>query len=134
MLIRSLILAGSALALTSCTTTSIAPKNPVETRWVGQSAGSFFAKFGPPVSDTAAGSQTLYTWKGGYKNTRVPAQFAKSEDGKRGKQTAPAKTVYLSCGIQLTTDSDYTIKRVAITRDRPGVAGPSYCAEFLGGE
>jgi hypothetical protein len=134
MLIRSFIFAGTALALSSCTTVSISPKNPVETRWIGQSAGSFFAKFGPPASDVAAGSQTLYTWKGGYKNSRIPAQYAKGEDGKRGKQIAPAKTVYLSCGVQLTTDDDYMIKRIAITSDRPGVEGPSYCAEFLGGE
>jgi hypothetical protein len=134
MLIRSLILAGTALALSSCTTTSIGQKNAVEARWLGQSAGAFFAQFGPPASDLAAGSQTLYTWKGGYKNTRVPAQYAKGEDGKRGKQTAPAKTVYQSCGIQLTADQDYIIKRIAITSDRPGVTGPSYCAEFLGGE
>lgn len=134
MLIRSLIFAGTALALASCTTTSIGPKNPVETRWLGQSAGGFFAKFGPPASDTAAGSQTIYNWKGGYKTTRVPAQFAKSEDGKRGKQIAPAKTVYLSCGIQLITNEDYTIRKINITSDRPGVDGPSYCAEFLAGE
>lgn len=134
MLIRSFIFAGTALALASCTTTSIAPKNPVETRWVGQSAGSFFAQFGPPASDTAQGNQTLYTWKGGYKTTRVAAQYAKGEDGKRGKQIAPAKTVYLSCGILLTTNEDYTITKVTLTSDRPGVNGPSYCAEFLGGE
>jgi hypothetical protein len=134
MLIRSLICAGVALALSSCTTTSIGPKNPVETRWLGQSAGAFFAQFGPPASDAAAGSQTVYNWKGGYKTARIPAKYATGEDGKRGKQIASAKTAYLSCGVQLITDQDYVIRKVTIMSDRPGVEGPSYCAEFLGGE
>ena len=134
MFIRSFILAGTALALASCTTTSIAPKNPVETRWVGQSAGAFFAKFGPPAGDSATGSQTTYAWKGGYKTARIPAQFAKGEDGKRGKQTAPARNVYLSCAVQLVTDADYSIRKINIISDRPGEKGPSYCAEFLAGD
>ena len=56
------LIAALALAATGCTTTGT-PKNEIETRWNGQQAGAFFAKFGPPVSDAAAGTSTLYTWR-----------------------------------------------------------------------
>jgi hypothetical protein len=137
MRFRSIMLAGLAIALSACTTTNISTitaQNPVEARWKGQSAGIFFAKFGPPLSDTSDGSQTVYNWRGGYKTTRTPAQFASAADGKRGKQTAPARTAYLSCTVQLTVSSDYTIRSVRTVSDRPGANGPSYCAEFLAAE
>ena len=134
MRFRSVMLAGLAVALTACTTTSLPATNPIESRWKGQSAGVFFAKYGPPISDTASGSETLYTWRGGYKNTRVPAQFEQTKDGKRGKQTAPARTLYLSCTVQITASEDYTIRSIRPVADRQGVNGPSYCAEFLTAE
>jgi hypothetical protein len=134
MRFRSLTLAGLALALSACTTTSISPKSPIEARWNGQSAGVFFAKFGPPLSDVSSGSDTVFSWRGGYKTARIPAQYAEGADGKRGKQTAAARTAYLSCTVQLTVSSDYTIRSIRTVSDRPGVNGPSYCAEFLAAE
>lgn len=137
MRFSSVTLVGLALALSACTTStpiSIAAKSPVETRWVGQSAGVFFAKFGPPLSDTQSGSDTVFNWRGGYKTAKVPAQYAKGSDGKPGKQTAPARTAYLSCTIQLTVSGDYKIRSIRTVSDRPGVNGPSYCAEFLAAE
>lgn len=134
MRFRSVMLAGLAVALTACTTTSLPATNPIESRWKGQSAGVFFAKYGPPISDTASGSETLYTWRGGYKNTRVPAKYEQDKDGKRGKQIAAARTVYLSCTVQITASEDYRIRSIRTVADRPGVNGPSYCAEFLTAE
>ncbi len=80
MLFRSVTLAAFAIALSACTTStdgstpSFTQKSPVETRWVGQSAGIFFAKFGPPLSDTESGSSTVYNWRGGYKKATIPAK------------------------------------------------------------
>lgn len=130
---RSLALAGLALALAGCSTTgSMGGGNAVEAKWLGKPAGGFFAAYGPPVSDTESGSSTVYSWKGGYKTRRIPAEYAKTSDGKRGKQTAPARTVYLSCSVQITTDSDYTIRSIRILGDQKRGSGPSYCEEFLG--
>lgn len=134
--VRSVTLAGLAMALSACTTTtpSLAPKNAVETRWVGQSAGVFFAKYGPPLSDVDSGNTTTFTWRGGYKTAKIPAKFDEGRDGKRGRQISSARTSYLSCTVQLVVGSDYKIRSVRTVSDRPGVNGPSYCAEFLAAE
>ncbi|KPF46857.1 hypothetical protein ACSV9I_07170 [Rhizobium sp. G187] len=125
--------AALGLALAGCTTTA-SPKNEIETRWVGQQAGAFFAKFGPPASDTAAGNSTNYVWRGGNKTRVVPATYEELEGGKRGKLLTQARTVYLRCEVQLTVSSDYVIRGIRTIVDRPGVdGGKSYCAEFLAG-
>ncbi|MCI9866223.1 hypothetical protein RHIZ_09735 [Rhizobium skierniewicense] len=136
MRFRSLTLAGLAIALSACTTTtpSLAPKSAVETRWVGQSAGVFFAKFGPPLTDVTNGSTTTYTWRGGFRNAKIPAKFEEGKDGKRGRQISPARNASLSCTVQIVVGGDYKINSVRTVSDRPGVNGPSYCAEFLAGE
>lgn len=128
-------LAALSIALAGCTTTGGVPKNEIETRWNGQQAGAFFAKFGPPVSDAAAGTSTLYTWRGGYNTRVVPATYEDLGDGKRGKLLTRARTEYLRCEVQLTVSSDYIIRGVRTVVDRPGTqGGKSYCAEFLTAE
>ncbi len=77
------------------------------------------------------GSATVYTWKGGYKTVRVPAKYAEGEDGKRGKQISAARTLYLRCQAEVTTNSDYTIRSIRTVGDIPGENSASYCAEFL---
>ncbi|HEV7436541.1 MAG TPA: hypothetical protein VGO22_16995 [Pseudorhizobium sp.] len=105
-----------AVALSACTTTGM-PANPIEARWVGQSAGIFFARYSPPLSDTPAGATTLYNWRGGY-------QRIKLQNG---------RTANVSCAAQLTVDEDYVIRKIRITADRQGANGPSYCEELLAG-
>jgi len=136
MNLRGMIKAGAtlglAVALAGCTTTGVA-KNDVETRWNGQQAGMFFAKFGPPVGDAAAGRSTIYTWRGGHKTRVVPAVY-EQVDGKKGNIISKARTEYLRCEVQLTVSPDYIIRSVRTVVDRPGVnGGQSYCEEFLGG-
>ena len=128
---RMITAAGLTLALAGCTTTGLA-SNPVEARWNGKPAGIFFAAYGPPISDVESGSSTTYVWRGGYKTVRVPAQYEDGENGKKGKRIAAAKTVYMRCEVKLTVGSDYVIRNIETVADRPGVKGPSYCAEFLG--
>ncbi|MCJ8517453.1 hypothetical protein ABID21_000216 [Pseudorhizobium tarimense] len=106
--------AAFAVLLSACTTTS-APSNPIEARWVGQSAGAFFARYSPPMSDTPAGSTTLYNWRGGY-------QRIKLQNG---------RTANVSCAAQITVDEDYVIRKIRITADRQGAKGQSYCEELL---
>lgn len=130
MKFRTFAAAGLALALAGCTTIP-SSGNSIESRWVGQSAGRFFAAFGPPISDAENGSSTIYTWRGGYKTVRIPAKYAEGADGKRGKQISPARTSYLRCQAEITTSSDYTIRSIRTVADLPGTNGPSYCAEFL---
>ena len=94
MLFRSITLAGLAIALSACTTStgsapSFTQKSPVETRWVGQSAGIFFAKFGPPLSDTETGSSTIYNWRGGYKKATVPARSKMARTARRVARFRP---------------------------------------------
>ncbi|AOG09636.1 hypothetical protein [Agrobacterium sp. RAC06] len=126
------LIATLCLAAAGCTTVGGAPTNEIETRWNGQQAGAFFAKFGPPVSDAASGSATLYTWRGGFKTRVVPATYEDLGDGKRGKLLTRARTEYLRCEVQLTVSSDYIIRSVRTVVDRPGTnGGKSYCAEFL---
>ncbi|MGZ2482483.1 hypothetical protein ACVITL_001006 [Rhizobium pisi] len=133
MKLRTMTAAGLAIALAGCTTIPSAG-NPIEARWVGKSAGLFFAAYGPPISDREEGSGTVYTWRGGYKTVRIPAKYAEGADGKRGKQIASARTSYLRCQAEITTSSDYTIRDIRTVADIPGVDGPSYCAEFLAPE
>ena len=106
--------AALAIFLSACTTTS-APSSPIEVRWIGQSAGAFFARYSPPISDTPAGSDTLYNWRGGY-------QRIKLQNG---------RTANVSCAAQLTVDESYIIRKIRITADRLGAKGPSYCEELL---
>lgn len=136
MRFRSVTLAGLAIALSACTTAtpSLTPRSAVETRWVGQSAGVFFAKFGAPLTDVTTGSTTSYTWRGGYRTAKIPAKFEEGKDGKRGRQISAARNASLSCTVQLVVGSDYKINSVRTVSDRPGINGPSYCAEFLAGE
>src|SRR5690606_36587304 len=103
-----------AILLSTCTTTG-APANPIEARWLGQSAGKVFAKYGPPLNDTQAGSTTLYNWRGGY--NRI-----KQQNGRTGS---------VSCAAQITVDPNYNIRDIRITSDRQGAKGPSYCEELL---
>ncbi|WP_037088808.1 hypothetical protein [Rhizobium sp. CF080] len=103
-----------ALALSACTTVSVA-SNPIESRWVGHSAGEFFAKFSPPISDTDDGSMTIYNWRGGYKRIKL-------QDG---------RTASVSCTAKITVSSSYVIRDITIVSDRPGANGPSYCTELL---
>jgi hypothetical protein len=132
MTLRVFAAAGLALTLAGCTT--IAPQtNAVEARWNGQPAGAFFAQFGPPTGDVQSGGDTVYSWKGGYRNRKVPATYATKADGSRGKQTSPARTEYLSCAVQLTVSSDYVIRSVRLVNDRERAGGPSWCEELLAG-
>ncbi|OOG67033.1 hypothetical protein [Sinorhizobium sp. A49] len=130
---RMMTVAGLALALAGCTTTTGISKNAVESRWLGQPAGGFFAQYGPPLSDVESGSSTVYNWKGGYKTRKVPAQYETGKDGKRGKRISPARTEYLSCSVQLTVSSDYVIRSIRLLGDHKRADGPSWCEEFLGG-
>ena len=127
---RMMTVAGLALVLAGCTTTTTGiSKNAVEARWLGQPAGGFFAQYGPPISDVESGSSTVYSWKGGYKTRKVPAQYETTKDGKR---IASARTEYLSCSVQLTVSSDYVIRSIRIAGDHKRADGPSWCEEFLG--
>lgn len=104
------------LTLSACTTTGVA-SNPIESRWVGHSAGEFFAKFSPPLSDSQDGSSTVYNWRGGY-------QRIKLQNG---------RTASVSCTARITVSESYTIRDIMIVSDRPGAGGPSYCTELLAG-
>jgi len=109
MNIRMITAAGLLLALAGCSTTTttttaalpLLAKNPVQDRWQGQSAGRFFAAYGPPISDRDESGNRVYTWRGGYKN------------------------------VTIVTNQSYEIRSVRILGDQPGVNGPSYCAELL---
>ena len=129
---RMMTAAGLALALAGCTTVGPA-RNAVEARWNGQPAGTFFAQFGPPISDVDSGDSTVYSWKGGYKTLRIPAEYAKGPDGKRGKRISAARTEYLSCSVQLTVSSDYVIRSIRVAGDHRQGDGPTWCEQFLGG-
>lgn len=102
------------LALTGCTTASVSG-NPINAYWSGRSAGEFFAKFSPPISDASEGSSTVYNWRGGY--NRI-----KNQDG---------RTSSVSCSAKITVSSSYTIRDITVVSDRPGASGPSYCQELL---
>jgi hypothetical protein len=126
MNIRMITAAGLLLALAGCTTTTavlpMMASNPVQDRWEGQSAGRFFASYGPPISDRDEGGSRVYTWRGGYKTVTIAAKNgAKKGGGKR----------YLSCKADIVTSQSYVIRSVHILSDQPGVNGSSYCAELL---
>lgn len=114
---RLIALAAMAGLVSGCTTTGPA-SNPIETRWNGKSAGSFFARYAPPYSDSRDGSQTIYNWRGGF--NRI-----KTKDG---------RTLNVSCAAQIVTGEDYRIRSIRVVADRPGANGPSYCEELLTAE
>ncbi|MDE1156195.1 MAG: hypothetical protein PW735_10765 [Acidobacteriaceae bacterium] len=115
-LIASTTVFALTAALASCTTVSLAD-NPINKRWVGHSAGEFFAKYNPPLDDTASGSSTIFNWRGGYKRIKL--------------QTGANASV--SCSAKITVSDAYVIRDITITADRPGATGPSYCEELLAG-
>lgn len=114
---RLIALAAMAGLVSGCTTTGPA-SNPIETRWNGKSAGSFFARYAPPYSDSRDGSQTIYNWRGGF--NRI-----KTKDG---------RTLNVSCAAQIVTGEDYRIRSIRVVADRPGANSPSYCEELLTAE
>lgn len=103
---RMTTLTGLALVLSACTSVGPVATDPVSARWVGKSAGEFFAAYGPPLTDIETGGTTLYTWRGGFRGPRV-------------------------CAVELTVSADYRIRKIRATRDHPGKNGPSHCAEVL---
>jgi hypothetical protein len=103
-----------SLALSACTTVTVA-QSPISQRWVGRSAGEFFAKYSPPLSDTQDGSRTVYNWRGGYSRIKL----------------ANGKSASVSCSAKITVNEDYVIRDITIVGDRPGAKGPSYCEELL---
>ncbi|MCJ8509201.1 hypothetical protein MUU53_14885 [Rhizobium lemnae] len=114
---RLVALALVAGVVSGCTT--VGPvSSPIEARWVGKSAGSFFARYAPPYSDSSEGSQTVYNWRGG---------FNRIKDGK-------GRSISVSCSATIRADSEYRIRSITITSDRPGAKGPSYCTELLTAE
>jgi hypothetical protein len=104
---RIAILAGIALALSGCTTATVA-SNPLQARWNGKTAGSFFAAYGPPLSDMAGpGGTTLYKWRGGFS---------------KGK----------SCSVELTVNESYRINNIRAIGDRVDPkGGASHCEKAL---
>jgi hypothetical protein len=104
---RLALFAGLALALAGCTTVTVA-SNPLQARWIGKTAGSFFAAYGPPLSDTSgAGGTTLYKWRGGFS---------------KGK----------SCSVELTVNEAYKINNIRAIGDRiDPKGGPTHCEKVL---
>lgn len=105
---RMAILAGVALALAGCTSVVTVASNPLQARWNGKTAGSFFAAYGPPISDIAgSGGKTLYKWRGGFS---------------KGK----------SCTVELTVNEAYKIDNIRAIADRVDPkGGPTHCEKFL---
>lgn len=103
---RIAILAGLTLAVAGCTTTTAT--NPLQARWNGKPAGSFFAAYGPPLSDTeSAGGSTLYKWRGGFVRGRA-------------------------CQVELMVDGSYRIRTIRTVVDHPDQkGGPSHCEKVL---
>ncbi len=127
---RSLLIAGVAMTLAGCTTTASLSGDPLSARWVGTEAGKFFAAYGPPTSDEEMGSTTIYSWRGGYKTRKTPAQY--DGEGKKKKLVARARTEYLVCQVKLTVGEDYMIKSISTVVDkRDPKGGPSWCEQFL---
>jgi hypothetical protein len=127
---RSLLIAGLALAVAGCTTTASLSGDPLSKRWVGTEAGKFFAAYGPPVSDEESGSSTTYVWRGGYRTRHIPARY--EGEGKKRKLIARARSEYLVCQVKLVVGSDYMIRSIATTVDKPGTdGGPTWCEQSL---
>jgi len=104
---RIAILAGLTLALAGCTTVTVA-SNPLQARWNGKTAGSFFAAYGPPISDIdGPGGTTLYKWRGGFSKGR-------------------------SCTVELTVNEAYKIDNIRAIGDRVDPkGGPTHCEKAL---
>jgi hypothetical protein len=129
MNVRILMIAGMAMTMAGCTTTSTSG-DALSARWVGKEAGTFFAAYGPPVSDEDSGSTTVYNWRGGYKTERIAAEY--KGEGKDRKMVSRARTNYLVCQVKLTVGEDYKIKSITRLVDKPGQkGGPSWCERFL---
>jgi hypothetical protein len=129
MKFRAALLTVLGLALAGCSTVSVS-NDPLSARWVGQEAGKFFAAYGPPTSDEEGASSTTYVWRGGYKTTRVAAQY--SGEGKDRKLVSRARTVYLVCQVKLVVGEDYRIRSIHAMVDRPDPdGGASWCEKTL---
>lgn len=132
MKFRTMLLSALCFALAGCSTVSLS-SDPLSARWVDKEAGKFFAAYGPPISDSAGTSSTTYVWRGGYKTTRVPAQY--SGEGKARKLVAKSRTVYLACQVKLIVGEDYRIRSITATSDRPDPdGGASWCERTLDAE
>ena len=130
MISRIALMTVLGLAVAGCSTVAAVSGDPLSARWVGQEAGKFFAAYGPPVSDTEGESSTTYIWRGGYRTRKEAAQY--TGEGKGKKLVARARTAYLVCQVKLVVGSDYMIKSINATVDKPGAnGGPTWCEQTL---
>ncbi|SJZ94081.1 hypothetical protein [Consotaella salsifontis] len=158
---RIVVIIAMAVGVGGCTTTEEA-NQAIQSRWIGQSSDSFFAQYGPPVSQFSLNNGgIIYTWQGGDTQRTIPAQYRtmtkeeKKAQAKYGPRTvinigggagynsappgqvlvSPERTEQLGCEAQITTDAKGIITNVKATRDTDG-AGFSFsrCAEVFGVE
>ncbi|MDB5552517.1 MAG: hypothetical protein JWL86_2501 [Rhizobium sp.] len=130
MISRIALMTVLGLAVAGCSTVAAVSGDPLSARWVGQEAGKFFAAYGPPVSDVEGASSTTYVWRGGYRTRKEAAQY--TGEGKGKKLVARARTAYLVCQVKLVVGSDYMIKSIDATVDKPGAnGGPTWCEQTL---
>ena len=101
-------LVGGGFGLNAMTGGEQGDNTALEQRWIGQSAGRFFAAYGPPLRDMeAADGTTLYSWRGGYINRKV-------------------------CQVEIGVNSNYEIRKIRTVVDRKDPkGGPSHCEKFL---
>ncbi|MFZ4481419.1 MAG: hypothetical protein ACOYNZ_16170 [Rhodoferax sp.] len=75
---KTLIVASTSLCICACVTTEKA-QNTMQSQFIGQSAETFFSRYGMPKSSFAMSNSTIYRWRGGETSIYIPAEYKKPD-------------------------------------------------------
>ncbi len=122
-----------AVALSACTTTEQA-NDAMASRFTGQSADSFFLKYGPPLSFYQMDSgQRMYVWAERQRNIATAGTSTVTMVGKTAiVNTTPGSNIAVQCQVRLVVGQDGKIQQITAQSDSIGLWQMSRCNEIFG--
>ncbi|MBU0584023.1 MAG: hypothetical protein KKB66_16015 [Alphaproteobacteria bacterium] len=132
---RILTVAFVALMLSACTTTEQA-NTALASRFKGQTADSFFLRFGPPVTSyDMDDGRRMFVWAEKQKNFSTPSTSTVNVIGNTAfVNTTPGSNVEVQCQVRLVVNKSGVIEEILAQSDSIGVWQMSRCNEVFGGK
>lgn len=132
---RILAVSLAALLLSACTTTEQA-NTALATRFAGQTADSFFLRYGPPTSSYRMNDgRMMYLWVERQRNFSTPSTSTVNVIGNTAfVNTTPGSNIEVQCQVRLVVNQAGVIDQIIAHSDSIGVWQMSRCNEVFGGK
>jgi len=130
------VIAISAVALVGCTTTEMANKK-MATQFNGQSADSFFLRFGPPASSYKLNDgRTMYVWAEKNRSYNVGGSSSSTVNvvGNTAfvnTTSTPSSTIDVQCQVRILASTTGKIEQIMAQSDSIGMWEMSRCNEVF---